>query len=218
MKLTKYLSLSAYRIPINSTVLHKTAEELLAQSNRKESMLEFLGWEELPYELAQGFEPQKNSRELLRLIKESQKRKVIKSKRLQSGYMDLVSPRKGIKGWLQKKFRDEKENALPLGYDIFIWLRQSPRLALLKALHDSLLVFCSSAEPRKVELNEVTEYQNSFCPIVSRLHLEKAMEVQKALSCPLKSVAPDFLIQSCSGYVVKYDTQKGIAYYFGEPY
>lgn len=218
MKLVKYLSLVPYRIPINSSLLQKTAEEMLGQAGKVETLVEYLGWEEMPEELVPGFQPQKNGKEFLKLLKESQKRKDLKEKRIKAGFHDLITPRKGIKGWIQKKFRDPKESALPLGYDLYVWLRESYRLALLTALHDALLGYCSSAEPRKVELEEVTEYQNPFCPAITKLDHEQAVEIQKALASPLKSVDPAFLIRYCPGYVVNYDTQKGVAYYFGEPY
>ncbi len=218
MKLSKYLSLVPYRIPINSSLLQKTTEELLGQCSEVESLVEYLGWEELPEDLKSGFAPQKNSKEFLKMLKENQKRKELKSKRIQAGFQDLIAPRKGVKGWVQKKFRDPKEDALPIGYDIFVWLRESPRLALLTSMHDALLGFCSSAEPRRVEIEEVTEYQNPFCPIISRNDQDGAERVQKALSAQLKSVEPQFVIDNCPGYVVQYDLKKGVAYYYGEPY
>lgn len=218
MKLVKYLSLVPYRIPINSSLLQKTSEEMLAQAGKVETLVDYLGWEEMPDDLAQGFFPQKNSKEFIRLLKESQKRKGLKEKRIKVGFHDLITPRKGIKGWVQKKLRDPKEASLPLGYDVYAWLRESPRLALLTALHDALLGYCSSAEPRKVELEEVTEYRNPFCPVITKLDHETASDIHKAFTSPLKSLDPAFLIEYCPGYVVKYDTQKGVAYYFGEPY
>lgn len=157
-------------------------------------------------------------KEFLKMLKENDKRKQIKSKRVQAGYQDMVVERKGIKGWTQKKFRDSKELELPLGYGLFVWLRDSPRLALLTSMHDAILGYCSSAEPRRVEMEEVTEYQNAFCPVVSKYDQDGAERIQKALSSPLKSVDPQFLIEFCAGYVMQYDMKKGVAYYYGEPY
>lgn len=64
MKLTKYLTLVPYRIPINSSLLVKTAEEMLEQSAKVESLVEYLGWEGMPEELAAGFAPQKNGKRI----------------------------------------------------------------------------------------------------------------------------------------------------------
>ncbi|MEM1157451.1 MAG: hypothetical protein AAF649_01100 [Verrucomicrobiota bacterium] len=218
MKLTKYLSLVPYRIPINSSLLMKTTEEMLEQSAKVETLSEFLGWEEVPPEMVAGFAPQKNGKELVKMLKENDKRKGLKAKRVKAGFPDLLVPRKGFGGWVQKKFRDPKEIQLPLGYDLFIWLQESPRLALLTSMHDALLGFCSSAEPRRVEIEEVTEYQNPLCRIVNRSDQEELDRLQKALSCPLKSVDPQFVIDSCPGYVTQYDVKKGVAYYYGEPF
>ncbi|MEM6883614.1 MAG: hypothetical protein AAF571_01185 [Verrucomicrobiota bacterium] len=218
MKLTKYLSLVPYRIPINSSLLMKTAEEMLEQSAKVESLSEFLGWEEVPEELKAGFAAQKNGKELVRMLKENEKRKGLKAKRVQAGFPDLIVPRKGFGGWVQKKFRDPKEAQLPLGYDLFIWLQGSPRLALLTSMHDALLGFCSSAEPRRVEIDEVTDYQNPFCRIINRGDQAEMDRLQKALSSQLKSVDPQFIIDCCPGYVTQYDMKKGVAYYYGEPF
>jgi len=218
MKLTKYLSLVPYRIPINSSLLMKTTGEMLEQSVKIEKVSEFLGWEEVPEDLAAGFAPQKNGKELVKMLKQNQKRKDIKAKRVKAGFADLIVPRKGIGGWFQKKFRDPKEAKLPVGYDLFVWLQQSPRLALLTSMHDALLGFCSSAEPRRVEIDELTDYQNPLSHIVCRGNQEELEKLQKALSSPLKAVNPHFVIDSCPGYVTKYDLKKGVAYYYGEPY
>ena len=196
----------------------KTTEEMLEQSAKIETMSEFLGWEEVPEELAAGFAPQKNGKEFIKMLKENERRKELKAKRVQAGFSDLIVARKGFGGWMQKKFRDPKEALLPLGYDLFIWLQESPRLALLTSMHDALLGFCSSAEPRRVEIDEVTDYQNPFCRIVSRGDQEELDKLLKALSTPLKSVNPQFVIDSCPGYVSQYDMKKGVAYYYGEPY
>jgi hypothetical protein len=218
MKLTKYLSLVPYRIPINSSLLEKSAEEMLEQAGKLETLVEYLGWEAMPEELVPGFTPQKNGKEFINLLKENQKRKAIKSKRVSAGFQDLITPRKGLKGWVQKQFRDPTEAQLPLGYDAFVWLRESPRMALLTTLHDALLGYCSSAEPRRVEIEEVTEYQNAFCPVISKFDAEASTRVQKALGSSLKTVDPLFLIDYCPGYVACYNMQKGVAYYYGEPF
>ncbi|MEM6822779.1 MAG: hypothetical protein AAF558_12665 [Verrucomicrobiota bacterium] len=217
MKLTKYISLVPYRIPINSSLLQRTADEMLEQAGKVENLVTFLGWEEMPPELITGFDPQRNAKEFLNMLKQNQKRKELKAKRVKGGYADLISERKGVKGWAQKK-RDDKELDMPLGYDMFIWLRESVRLGLLTSLHDALLGFCSSAEPRQVNIDEVTETRNAFCLTVSKNDTERANQVVKALSSPLKSVDPNFIIDFCPGYVVHYDVGKGVAYYFGEPY
>lgn len=218
MKLTKYLTLVPYRIPINSTLLGKTTEEMMQQAESLESLAEFMGWAEIPEELQAGFSQQKNGKEFTKMMKENDRRKELKAKRLQAGFQDLISPRKGLKGWMQKKFRDSKEEALPLGYDLFVWLQNSPRLALLTSMHDALLGFCSSAEPRRVEIEEMTEYQNPICKVVSQGDQERLGQLLKALSSPLKSVDPQFVIDCCPGYVTQYDIKKGVAYYYGEPF
>lgn len=190
----------------------------MARAGKVDELIEFLGWEEMPAELEEGFLPQKNAKELSRMIKDNQKRHLLKEKRIKAGFHDLLVPRKGIKGFIQKKFRDPKEIELPLGYDLFVWTRDSPRLGLLTTLHDSLLGFCSSAEPRKVEVEEVTEQMNPLARMLIKNQEELLEELQKALTLNLKQVDPSFIIKYCPGYVVHYDSHKGIAYYFGEPY
>jgi hypothetical protein len=215
MNLVKHMSLAVYRIPINSSILQSTAQQLLSMARSIDDLVLFLGWSEAPEVLREGFAPARDTRELTRIIKQNQQRKVLKQKRVQRGFPDFVRPRKGFKGWLQKSIFDKKELAMPLGLNALEWIQQRWRYQLLCTLHDALLGFCASAEPRRVALEEGMEVAHPATVMLAKFDLKMAGEYQQALGQPLKALAPQALIDLFPGYVVKYDLDKGVSYYFG---
>jgi len=209
------LSLNPYRASINPSILVSSAEELLAHAGSVESLKDYLRWEPVPEVLQQGFAGQKDAVKLLNLIKGNRKRRQLKERRLARGYANFIEPRKGIKGWWQKKFYDGKELTLPNGFDIMDWLHRSPRYLLLSSLHDVLISFVSSAEPRRVELEDICNCSNPVVNMIEQNDLASAERLVKAMTVPLAKVPPDFLVECLSGYVVNYDRKKTLAYYLG---
>jgi hypothetical protein len=218
MKLLKYLSLSAYRIPINTTILENTAEEMVKASTDVQSLATFLNWEPDLDIFKTGFPPCKNARELTKKVNLNSKRQQIKRDRIEKGYSKLYGPRRGIKGWVQKTFRDPAEKKLPYEAEIYEWITAIPRYALLVSLHDSLLAYCSSAEPRVMSAENISEFSDPITSAVSQNLEEKLEAVQMALSSPLKSFDPGWIIDFFPGYVLSYDRSTSMAYYYGERY
>jgi len=209
------LKLNPYRIAINPSILHTTIEEILSKADKLENLKEHLGWDPTPDILTHGFAPMKDSKKLLSFLNENNSRRSLKEKRVARGYKDLVAPRKGLKGWFQKTFSDGKEQNLPTAYDALAWLRQSHRYLLLVSLHDTLVGYASTSEPRRIDLKESTMY---YSPIVQALYRNDSAALEKiraALAAPLNKVVPDTLIEYFTGYVLHYDRKKSSAFYLG---
>ena len=207
------LNLHSYRVAINPLVLTSSAEELLSHAGSIQALKAHLNWDPEPEILSTGFAPQRDVRKLISLMKENKLRRQMKEKRLAKGYEDFTGPRKGFKGWWQKKFKDPKELQLAGGFEVLSWLRHSTRLTLLASLHDSLLAYVSAAEPRKVDIDESSHYINPLVEMVMKDNMEAAECVVKALSLPLAKVPADFIISGIAGYVLGYDRKKSLAYY-----
>jgi hypothetical protein len=209
------LTLTPYRISINSNLLAENAEKLLAHAGSPQSLAEFLNWSSPPEILTAGFPPQPDARRLLVLMKENKLRRRLKARRQARGYADLVQPRAGFKGWWQRRVNDPKELKLACGGEVMEFLRHSPRLALLAALHDTLLAYVSAAEPRRVELTEVYTAVNPLTLMVASDDLAAASRlVVRAMSVPLAKVAPSFIIENIHGHVFGYEPKRNFAHYF----
>jgi hypothetical protein len=218
MKLLKYLSLSAYRIPINTTILENTAQDIIQESTNLKSLAAFLQWDPSLDILQSGFSPFRQARELGKKAKLNRKRQDLKRERIRNGFSKLYGPRKGIKGWIQKTWRDPKEKKLPYEAEIYEWVTAVPRYALLVSLHDALLAYCSSAEPRVMSAENVSEFADPLTVAINQYHEEKLETIQLALSTPLKSFDPGWIIDFFPGYVLSYDRTTSMAYYYGERY
>ncbi len=218
MKLLKYLSLSAYRIPINTTILEKTAEELIGAAGDVKALSTFLQWDPGLELFKSGYSPFRQARELGKMVDLNRKRRSLKYDRIEKGYSKLFGPRKGLKGWVQKKWRDPAEIKLPIEAEIYEWITALPRYALLVSLHDALLAYCSSAEPRVMSVENVTEFADPLTVAIYHDDKEKLDLIQRALSTPLKSFDPGWLIEFFPGYVLSYDRATSMAYYYGERY
>ncbi|MEO0453087.1 MAG: hypothetical protein AAFY98_02975 [Verrucomicrobiota bacterium] len=216
MKLNKFLALVPYRIPINITILQNTARDMLREAKDVESLAQFLGWEADTDVLVEGFAPVKNAKHLGKLVKENRERTILKARRVAKGFTKMSTPRTGLKGWFQKKFHDPKEMKLPVTEDIYSWVAALPRYALLVSMHDALLAYCSSAEPRRMDVEEMTEFTDPLANAITR-HLQGEVDrFQTALNQPLKNIDPSVLIAHFPGYVLKFEQDNSIAYYYGE--
>jgi len=71
MKLLKFLSLSAYRIPINTTILENSAQELIAAATDAKSLAAFLQWDPHLEVLKAGIPPFRQAKELAKKVKET---------------------------------------------------------------------------------------------------------------------------------------------------
>ncbi|MDX6767455.1 MAG: hypothetical protein SFU85_11770 [Candidatus Methylacidiphilales bacterium] len=212
-----YQRLNAYRVPINVSILDNSAEKVLSESGDAEKLLEALGWgrEYLGFVLA-GLPPVKDSKKFIQMIKDQEVRKRMKEERTAKGYPDWVTPRKGIKGWMQKKFKDPKELQLPILMDIFVWLREQPRYQLLVAMHDALLSQVSSAEPRLIGSDhQLNEFVHPLAELMQAKDMARAERLRAALGSPLPSVSPACLIDDITGNVVSYDRKNGVGYFYG---
>lgn len=218
MKLLKYLSLAAYRIPINTTILENSARDILSAATDIGALANYLQWEPDLDVLQTGFPAMRQAKDLTKKAKLNAKRLDLKKQRLQKGFTKLYGSRKGLKGWFQKKFKDPKEISLPLSAEIYEWVVESPRYALLVSLHDALLAYCSSAEPRIMSLENMSEFSDPLTLALREMDEEKLAKMEEALSSPLKNVDPGLLIDLFPGYVRRYDRDNNVAYYFGERY
>jgi hypothetical protein len=207
----------AYRVPINVSILDGTAQKIIQESKKTESLLDALGWGNEHAEfLKAGTAPVKDGRKLVGMIRDYALRKKLKEERIARGYPTLVSPRKGLKGWVQKKFRDPKENKLPITLDILTWLKNLPRYQLLVAIHDAMLAQVSSAEPRPVgQDHQLSEFVHPVAEMIRSNDVVMAERLRLALTSPLGSLTPQNLVDDVSGYVVSYDRNHGVAYYYG---
>jgi len=207
------LRLNPYRIAINPSILATTAEDFLTKADKPENLAAHLGWDPNSEILVKGFAPFKDSKRLLSFMKENAALRNLKAARQAKGFNDFVSPRKGLKGWVQKTFSDAKEVKLKTSFDAFEWLNLSPRYLLLVSLHDALISYISTSEPRPVDLKESTAYCNPIQAALYKKDAELLNKVHVALSCPLNKVSPDTLIDCFSGYVLHYDRKKSTSYY-----
>lgn len=212
-----YQRLSAYRVPINVSILDGTVEKVLKESKNPEAILDALGWgnEHLDFVKA-GLAPVKDHKKLPQMVKENALRKTLKHQRIERGFPTLVSPRTGLKGWIQRKFRDPKEQRLPITLDILAWLKNLPRYQLLVAIHDAILGQVSSAEPRRVgQDHQMSEFVN---PVAEMIRLQDQARVERlrhALASPLAAIPAATVIDDLAGYVIAYDRNHGVAYYYG---
>jgi hypothetical protein len=212
-----YQKLNAYRVPINVSILDGTAEKIIQEAKNPESLLDALGWgnEHLDFVKA-GSPPVKDHKKIVQLIKDYHLRNKLKEARIARGYPTLVSPRNGLQGWIQRKFRDPKENKLPITLDILIWLRSLPRYQLLMAVHDALLAQVSSAEPRRVGQDHLmNEFVHPVAEMIRDKDANRVERLRQALASPLHGVSPGSLVDDFSGYVISYDRNHGVAYYYG---
>lgn len=207
------LSLNPYRISINSSLLESTAEEILSKADKTENLAGHLGWDPATEILVKGFAPFKESKQLSSFAKAQQSRRNLKAKRQAKGFQNFLVPRKGIAGWMQKSFSDPKELKLSTASDALAWLKLSPRYLLLVSLHDALISYISTAEPRRIELKESSGFINPVLLALYKNDKPVLSQIQKALSEPLKKVLPETLITCFSGYVLNYDKKKSTAYY-----
>ena len=207
------LNLNPHRVSINPSVLVSSAEELLSHAGTIMSLKKHLNWDPEPEVLVSGFPPQRDAKRLIVLMKEDKQRRLLKEKRLARGFEDFATPRTGFKGWCQKKFHDPKELRLASGYDVFNFLRHSARLMLLASLHDALLSHVSSAEPRRVEIEESAGFSTPLVDMITGNNFAQAEKMVKALNSPLAKVSPDFIINGITGYVMNYDRKKSMTYY-----
>jgi hypothetical protein len=140
----------------------------------------------------------------------------MKIKRRPAGWPDFKSPRKGIKGWIQKKFYDPKELALPVCADVFGWMQASPRYQLLCVLHDAILSLVSTAEPKHVKLQESLAFLHPLASMLSKNDTLRIERLTHALGCRLKDVPPSVLLDDVAGYVIAYNQTKNLAFYYSE--
>lgn len=212
-----YQKLHAYRVPINISILDGTAAKMLAESKDPAAILEAVGWGTEYLEFVQaGLAPAKDSKKLIQMIKDQEVRAKFKEERIAKGYPDFITPRKGFKGWVQRKFKDGKERELPILLDLILWLRELPRYQLLVAMHDALLGHVSSAEPRLVgNDHQLNEFVHPVTGIVQNKDLARAEMLRAALGGPLSSVPPSLLVDDFPGFVVSYERNHGVAYYYG---
>ena len=208
------LTLTPYRVSINTSLLTSSTEELLAHAAAPQTLAEFLNHSAPPEILSAGFPPQKDARQLIQLIKENKQRRQRKARRLAHGFKDFTQPRKGFKGWWQRKFNDPKELSLAGGYQVLEFLKNSPRFSLLAALHDTLLAYVTAAEPRRVELAEIYNNINPITLMIANDDLAAADRLAKALSSPLSKLAPTVIIDNIYGHVFDYDRKRNFAHYF----
>lgn len=212
-----YHHLSAYRVPINVSILDSTAEKILKEGKTVEALLDLLGWgnEHADFVRA-GLAPVKEHKKLPQMVKDNCLRRKLKQERIARGYPTLVSPRRGIKGWIQKKFRDPKELRLPISLDIHQWLLGLPRFQLLVAIHDGILGQVSSAEPRRISQDhQMQEFVNPLAEMLREGDTARVERLRQALSAPLAAVPVGTVVDDLAGYVVAYDRNHGIAYYYG---
>jgi transposase len=150
------------------------------------------------------------------MIKDNALRRQLKEQRIARGYPTLVSPRTGLKGWVQKKFRDPKEQRLPITLDILAWLKELPRLQLLVAIHDGILAQVSSAEPRPVGADQqMNQFINPLAEMIRDNDASRIERVRQALAEPLPSIPAATVVDELAGYVISYDRNRGVAYYYG---
>jgi hypothetical protein len=212
-----YQKLNAYRVPINVSILDSTAAKMLSEGKEPEALLEAMGWgtEYLQF-VKEGMAPVKDSKKLIQMIRDQEVRAKMKQERMAKGYPDFISPRKGLKGWIQKKFKDPKERHLPLLFDVIVWLREQPRYQLLVAMHDAMLGQVSSAEPRKLgNDHQLNEFVHPLTEIMQNKDMSRAEKLRMALGNPLTSVPPAILVDEFVGYVVSYERNHGVGYYYG---
>lgn len=211
-----YQKFTPYRVPINVSILDSSAARVLEESKKPETLLDALGWgnEHLEFVRA-GLAPVKDSRKLLQLMKENTQRRKLRADRIARGYATPVTPRPGLKGWIQRKFRDPKENRLPITLDVFAWLRGLPRYQLLVAIHDGLLGQVSSAEPRPVTHEyQMGEFVNPVAEMMRNNDQIRAELLRQSLGNALHALSPQAVVDDIAGYVVAYDRNHGVAYYY----
>jgi hypothetical protein len=212
-----YQRLNAYRVPINVSILDETAERILKTGRNPDELLEALGWGKEHRDFVQaGLAPTKDHKKLVQMIKDNALRRQLKEQRIARGYPTLVSPRTGLKGWVQKKFRDPKEQRLPITLDILAWLKELPRLQLLVAIHDGILAQVSSAEPRPVGADQqMNQFINPLAEMIRDNDASRIERVRQALAEPLPSIPAATVVDELAGYVISYDRNRGLAYYYG---
>lgn len=208
------LTLRAYKVGFDVIALQTAVKAFLSQADKIENVQNHLEWckpDEMEF-LKDAFHPQTNAKEFFLLFEQVQKQQRLKTRRLRAGFVELKGQRKGIRGWWQK-FSDKKELALPVGADIFEWLQQSKRLHLLVSLHDSFLSRVMIAEPTEIDLDEITALSNPVAETISTLDRPRAKRLAAALSCPLRKISADFLLNELQGYVT-YNMNTGFALYY----
>jgi hypothetical protein len=211
-----YQSLNAYRVPINVSILDETVEKILQAGRNPDELLEALGWGKEHRDFVQaGLAPAKDHKKLVQMIKDNALRRQLKEQRIARGYPTLVSPRTGLKGWVQRKFRDPKEQRLPITLDILAWLKEQPRLQLLVAIHDGILAQVSSAEPRRVKVDHhMNEFINPLAEMIRDNDAARIERVRQALAEPLPSIPAATVVDDLAGYVISYNRNHGVAYYY----
>lgn len=207
------LSLNPYKISINPALLDSTIEEFLAKADKPDELAAHLGWDPATDILVQGFAPLKDSKRLSAFAQAQLTRRSLKAKRQAKGFPDFIAPRKGLAGWMQKTFSDSKELKLSTAHDALAWLKLSPRYHLLVSLHDALISYISTSEPRRIEIKESSGFMNPVLMALYKNDKTDLIQIQKALSEPLKKVSPETLVNCFSGYVLNYDKKKSTAYY-----
>ncbi|GAB4239607.1 MAG: hypothetical protein OHK005_01130 [Candidatus Methylacidiphilales bacterium] len=209
------LTLGAYKIPIDGSALTPTVASWLKEINSPDSLQAALGWDSVPETLNLGIAPAKNTAELQKHFTAHRKRLALEKARLAAGFPDLIGPRTGIKGLLQKWFRDPKEPRLPIEIDILEWIEACPRYQLLVALHDSLLNRTAVAEPQPVTLEDIGRFSHPIADLLASGDPKRLQKFCNLLTAPFKKIDPNTILNDVAGYVVAFDTRSGFAYYFG---
>ncbi|MFQ3671675.1 MAG: hypothetical protein SNJ84_09480 [Verrucomicrobiia bacterium] len=209
------LTLGSYKVPIDSSALLPTATKLLQAASSPKTLQEALNLDPLPDPLPLGIPPAKNTAELKKRFHAYLRRLALEKARLAAGFPDLIGPRKGLKGLIQKWFRDPKEPLLPIELDLIQWLESCPRYQLLVALHDSLLNTSALADPQPVSLEDIDRFSHPLAQLIAAQDLKRLTRLTSLLTAPIHKVPPQAILDDVAGYVVTFDTRSGFAYYFG---
>lgn len=209
------LTLGAYKIPIEGSALTPAADAILKAASTPQTLAEAVGWDSIPEPLTAGLAPTNNISAFKKQVAAYHQRLTLEKARLNAGFPDLVGPRKGLKGLLQKWFRDRKEPTLPIEVDLIQWLEACPRYQLLVALHDALLNKTALADPQPVSLEDIGRFSHPLAEVLTSTDPKRLQKFYTLLTTPLKKLTPTALIDEVAGYVVAFDTRSGFAYYFG---
>ncbi len=209
--------LYAYRVPINASLLEQSAAQVLAESGDAESLRLALGWtaDQLPF-LEAGLKPDPGARRVGEVMRDQSARIKLRDARRARGFHDFISPRKGIKGWWQRRFCDPKELRLAIGFDLLEYLQRSTRYQLIVAVHDALLSMVSSAEPQRVADDDLEDVPHPLSLMLQARDMNAAGILQHALSGPFSSIPPAFLVDGVGGFIIQYDRTRGLACYYGQ--
>ena len=214
LPVTASQSFKIYLVGLQPERLAQEAARLLQACHTEEEAAVSLSWQspqELDF-LKKAFPPQQDASQVITAIHHLKNRHHLRNQRLARGFLDLSTPRKGWKGWWQKR-ADRKECALPIGVEFMEWLNASYRLGLLTVLHDALLKNASVGVATEIPLQDLPNPEHPLAQMVATADHATAQKLEHALKSPLHKVSPDFLIHNIAGYVI-YRPQLGFAYYY----